>query len=108
MVLAPQSYKRATRLLQPTVHFRKHDLLADPFGPDWSTSAAMPLVVRADHYHATRHYYLWFFGYVAKLPYEREIPSKEPDYVLPIPSGGLGPRTLSPLSPPGSSPESEP
>ena len=22
----------------------------------------------------TRHYYFWFFGYVAKLPYERELP----------------------------------
>ena len=39
---------------------------------------SQPLVVRVDRIlfepHRTRcYYYFWFFGYVAKLPYEREI-----------------------------------
>ena len=41
------------------------------------TSAAAPLIVRQDEDFfidcLTRRYYFWFFGYVAKLPYEREI-----------------------------------
>ena len=41
------------------------------------TSAAAPLIIRQDEisfsYHSTRRYYFWFFGYVTKLPYEREI-----------------------------------
>ena len=32
----------------------------------------MPLVVSVA-YLSRRKYYFWFFGYVAKLPYEREI-----------------------------------
>ena len=35
-------------------------------------SATMPFVVRIER--GTRRYYFWFFGYVAKLPYERELP----------------------------------
>ncbi len=34
-------------------------------------SATMPFVVRIER--GTRRYYFWFFGYVAKLPYERDI-----------------------------------
>ena len=49
------------------------DPLANLFGPSWDTSAMMPLLVRADYRSDTRHYYFWFFGYVAKLPYERDI-----------------------------------
>jgi len=48
-------------------------------------SAVVPLVVSVDNYEFTsppdmvwirytRCYYFWFFGYVAKLPYERELP----------------------------------
>jgi hypothetical protein len=46
--------------------------------PTWGTSATfgesatMPLLVGIN-FNATRHYYFWFFGYVAKLPYERNI-----------------------------------
>jgi hypothetical protein len=42
--------------------------------PTWSKSAAfgesatLPLLVGIN-FNATRHYYFWFFGYVAKLPY---------------------------------------
>ena len=44
-------------------------------------SPTMPLVVGVDELVMTqsdwaalqRRYYFWFFGYVAKLPYEREI-----------------------------------
>ena len=39
----------------------------------WTTFAAAPLVVRADHFVGISHYYFWFFGYVAKLPYERDV-----------------------------------
>ena len=40
-----------------------------------NASATIPFVVGIDEYEATpsRRYYFWFFGYVAKLPYEREI-----------------------------------
>jgi len=40
------------------------------------TSAAAPLIVRQDENfseHLSRRYYFWFFGYVAKLPYERKV-----------------------------------
>ena len=41
-------------------------------------SAIVPFVVRKDHrYKATRSYYFWFFGYVAKLPYEKELPKEQ-------------------------------
>jgi len=39
-------------------------------------SAAMPLVVVVDRPSLSRirrDYYFWFFGFVAKLPYEREV-----------------------------------
>ena len=69
------------------------DDVADQF-PDWiiddwinDIDVVAPLVVSAEgtslpwqqpskHY---RHYYFWFFGYVAKLPYERELPPPPPD-----------------------------
>ena len=35
--------------------------------------AVAPLLVKADDFYR-RSYYFWFFGYVAKLPYERELP----------------------------------
>ena len=38
----------------------------------FDTSATVPLVVGFTS-RRTRSYYFWFFGYVAKLPYEREI-----------------------------------
>ena len=37
-----------------------------------AVSATMPLVVEINWF-GDRHYYFWFFGYVAKLPYERDI-----------------------------------
>ena len=42
----------------------------------FQTSALAPLIVQQDEdffVSATRRYYFWFFGYVAKFPYEREI-----------------------------------
>ena len=44
-------------------------------------SAVLPFVVLVDQWHGTpaepfktqRQCYFWFFGYVAKLPYEREL-----------------------------------
>ena len=36
-----------------------------------SRSVVAPLVVALDEMDANRSYYFWFFGYVAKLPYER-------------------------------------
>ena len=39
-------------------------------------SVRLPLLVRVTRdelSHAVHRYYFWFFGYVAKLPYEREI-----------------------------------
>ncbi|HUG71763.1 MAG TPA: hypothetical protein VMM76_28725 [Pirellulaceae bacterium] len=47
----------------------------------FSASPALPLVVGIDwefDLPPTRHYYFWFFGYVAKLPYERELPRGNP------------------------------
>ena len=41
---------------------------------DMSATATMPLVVRTtDNFDDTCRYYFWFFGYVAKLPYERDM-----------------------------------
>ena len=39
-------------------------------------SARLPLLVRETQTRQTtvQRYYFWFFGYVAKLPYEREVP----------------------------------
>jgi len=45
------------------------------------SSAVAPLIVAIDgvkfvgrvETRGHRHYYFWFFGYVAKLPYERQI-----------------------------------
>jgi len=44
-------------------------------GPSWLTepSVSLPLVIRIVRGSSHRDYYFWFFGYVAKLPYEREI-----------------------------------
>ena len=49
-------------------------------------SPAAPLIVRIDELSYAnvrtktlrRTYYFWFFGYVAKLPWEREIPADDP------------------------------
>ena len=49
-----------------------------------NTAAVFPFVVLVDEWRPTsedqfgtqRRYYFWFFGFVAKLPYEREV-----DYV---------------------------
>ena len=38
-----------------------------------AVSATMPLVVEIKWFGG-RLYYFWFFGYVAKLPYERDVP----------------------------------
>ena len=41
-----------------------------------AASSPLPFVVSNDDYSSDeemRHYYFWFFGYVAKLPYEREL-----------------------------------
>ena len=45
-----------------------------------SRHVVAPLIVSADGVHLrspipvlSRNYYFWFFGYVAKLPYEREV-----------------------------------
>jgi len=48
--------------------------LANLFGPGpCEVSATMPLVVEVED-TAVSTYYFWFFGYVAKLPYERDVP----------------------------------
>ena len=55
-------------------------------------SATAPLIVgikRPEWQGATRHYYFWFFGYVAKLPYEREVGSSR----LPLPTSLPGPES---------------
>jgi hypothetical protein len=38
-------------------------------------SPKMPFVVAVDSWGGTRSYYFWCFGYVAKLPWEREVES---------------------------------
>ena len=38
----------------------------------WGENASMPLVVGVNRENI-RGYYFWFFGYVAKLPFEREV-----------------------------------
>ncbi|MBC8354413.1 MAG: hypothetical protein H8E66_20655 [Planctomycetes bacterium] len=44
----------------------------------FDVKATVPLVVGATTPGAQRrHYYFWFLGYVAKLPYERSLPSPE-------------------------------
>ena len=44
-------------------------------------AAAAPLIVRADVVEmgggSFRRYYFWFFGYVARLPYERQVDGRE-------------------------------
>ncbi len=50
---------------------------SDQFFIDTDDSAEAPLIVGIDFYDdvgRSRRYYFWFFGYVAKLPYEREFP----------------------------------
>lgn len=39
------------------------------------SSVIVPFVVQHEYPNGTRHYYFWFFEYIAKLPYERELPS---------------------------------
>lgn len=51
-------------------------VLVDGF--DGRLHATIPLVVRLDRFRGEREYYFWFFGYVAKLPYERELPRGNP------------------------------
>ena len=54
--------------------------LRELFGPWLDASAAMPLLVQVDEVSTTTHsrrYYFWFFGYVAKLPYERDLPPRK-------------------------------
>ncbi len=46
------------------------------FYQSFNASPALPLVVGVNWEYQgppTRRYYFWFFGYVAKLPYERDI-----------------------------------
>ena len=38
----------------------------------WNFSPLVPLVVGVN-YKSKRAYFFWFFGFVAKLPYEREV-----------------------------------
>ena len=48
----------------------------EKFYGSFDASPALPLVVSIDWEYdspPTRRYYFWFFGYVAKLPYEREV-----------------------------------
>jgi len=49
-----------------------------------NTSTTIPLVVGIDENYrggVSRHYYFWFFGYVAKLPFERELLPQAPGMV---------------------------
>ena len=34
-------------------------------------------------FYSFRRYYFWFFGYVAKLPFEKEVPHQPPPVSLP-------------------------
>ena len=67
----------------------------DPMSLGWNASANTPFVVGIDVLemeHTKRRYYFWFFGYVAKLPYEREIEEAarypEATPVEAVPDGG--------------------
>ena len=44
----------------------------DAFGPAFDISPAIPLVVGVTN-QSVRNYYLWFFGHVAKIPYEQRL-----------------------------------
>ena len=46
--------------------------------PDFSRMASGPWLHQGRYYHDPRrqYFYFWFFGYIAKLPYEREIPDQ--------------------------------
>ena len=50
--------------------------LVEPFLQLFDAKATMPLVVGVTPSirQRRRRYYFWFFGYVAKLPYERDVP----------------------------------
>jgi len=52
----------------------------------WRPEAIAPFLVATVAGDGTRplerHYYFWFFGYVAKLPYERELPIKEQIHIF--------------------------
>ncbi|HUG67167.1 MAG TPA: hypothetical protein VMM76_05425 [Pirellulaceae bacterium] len=37
-----------------------------------SSTIVVPFVVQHEYPNGTRHFYFWLFGYVAKLPIERE------------------------------------
>ena len=52
-------------------------LFEQPHAVGWNPSSTLPLVVGIDVHldgnaSPSRHYYFWFFGNIAKLPYERE------------------------------------
>jgi hypothetical protein len=49
-----------------------HPSLAERLYASFDTSATVPLVLGVTS-HRSRSYYFWFFGFVAKLPFEREI-----------------------------------
>lgn len=43
------------------------------------------------HISKHKYYYFWFFGYVAKLPYQREVETNSSDFPgLPRPGGNKG------------------
>ena len=50
------------------------------------SSATIPLVVQHDAPGGRCRYYFWFFGYVAKSPYEREIEVGPPRIPVDMPS----------------------
>ena len=57
-------------------------------------------------YTKPRRYYFWFFGYVAKLPYEREVETQSPASASLLPPPTMATPRFK-VSPPGSSPESQ-
>ncbi len=70
---------------------------------DWNGEAILPLIIGVDAWDPIRfsdgqavgnfgsmrrRYYFWFFGYVAKLPYERDVPWQ-------VPRRSFGPSTFT-------------
>jgi len=54
----------------------------------YNERAVLPLIVKANHQgfdtksgFEIHRYYFWFFGFVAKPPYERELPASPPEQV---------------------------
>jgi hypothetical protein len=76
---------RVEQMVRSKTRIRPNGTQLSPIQPSWISplwsktatfgeSATLPLLVGVNC-NAARHYYFWFFGYVAKMPYEHDLPA---------------------------------